>query len=115
MPANLDTPIDIQSGPSTTSEISILEIVIRPYEDVTLAIAQGDGATSHRIPGMFTLDDCDAHEETIGGRVFTVAAGDYFSDAIASAPVGATMFDAVKAGCYSALMAKYPDLQGNVT
>lgn len=120
MPANLDAPIDIIGPPSNTAEISIQELVIRPPVgdqpgSVGLALMQGDGVTAHRIPGIFTVDDCDAHTETVGGRQFVVDAGTYFSDMAAGAPSGASMFEAVKLGAYAGLMAKYTDLAGNVT
>ena len=120
MPANLDTPIQIQSGPSTTAEVSIVELVINPPNgdtpgSVTLALAQGDGITRNRIPGLFSIVDTPADiVETIGGRSFPVAAGNYFSD-IASAPAtSGTVFESVKAAAYSSLQSRYPALSGPV-
>ena len=121
MPANLDTPIQIKSGPSTTAEISIQEIVICPAAgstpgSISMVIAQGEGATANRIPGIFVVDDCKAHTETIGDRVFDIAEGDYFSDAASAAPdpTATSMLMAVKIGAYNSLMAKYTALQGNI-
>jgi hypothetical protein len=122
MPAELTNPISIHTGaPSVTSEISIKEIVIRPPGvepgGINLVIAQGDGESSYRIPGSFLIADNDdpTRKEQIAGKQFDIPVGNFFTDAAGAAPSGATMFDAVKDGCYAALMARYPDLAGNVT
>ena len=114
MPANLTSPINVIGPPSSTSEISILEIVIRPEENVSVAIAQGSGASAHRVPGMFTIEDCEAHTQSHGGRDFVVTAGNHFTDMVAAAPIGASNGEVVKSGVYSALMNMFPDLQGAV-
>ena len=122
MPANLDNPISIHTGaPSTTSEISIKEIVIRPPGTepggISLVIAQGDGESSYRIPGSFLIaDNTDpTRKEQIAGRQFSIGVGSFFSDAASAAPDGATMFDCVKNACYTALFNRYPELQGDIS
>ena len=122
MPANLDNPISIHTGaPSVTSEISIKEIVIRPPGvepgGINLVIAQGDGASSYRIPGSFLIaDNSDpTRKEVIAGHQFDIPVGNFFTDVAASAPTGGSQFDSIKAACYSALMARYPSLSGSVS
>ena len=123
MPSELDNPITIVTGaPVETSQISIKELAIVPPGGpenpgfVRLVIAQGDGVTSHRIPGTFRLvDDVFATSEVIGGKVFEVAPGNYYSDACSAAPVGASNLEAIKAACYAALAARYPALSGSVS
>jgi len=123
MPAELTSPINIHTGaPNTTSEISIDEIQIRvPKGDIaggiSLVISQGSGDSAYRIPGSFLIADNEDStlQESIAGKIFHIPVGDFFTDATAAAPSGASMFEAVKAGCYAALMARYPSLAGNVT
>ena len=123
MPAHLDTPISINTGaPSVTSEISIKEIVIRPPSGdepgtITLVIAQGDGPPAYRIPSSFLIADNNdpTRREQIAGRQFLIPVGLFFSDIAASSPTGSSQVDSIKAACYSALMARYPDLAGSVS
>ena len=115
--------MSLHSGaPSTLSEISITEIVIRiPKGDmpggISMNISQGSGESSYRIPGSFLISDNsdETLKEQIAGRQFDIPVGSFFTDAASSAPDGATMFDAVKNACYSALMARYPELDGSVS
>ena len=123
MPANLSSPMSIHSGaPSTTSEISIDEIVIRPPKGdipggITLVISQGSGDTAYRIPGSFVISDCDDEtlRESIAGKIFDIPVGSHFTDAASAAPDGATMFECVKNACYTALFNRYPELQGDIS
>jgi len=123
MPSNLTVPIEINTGaPNVTSEISIHEIVIRPPKgdiqgNISLVIAQGSGDSAYRIPGTFSISDStdETAQEYIAGKIFSIPVGAHFTDAASASPDGVNMFECVKNACYSALMTRYPDLDGSVS
>ena len=117
MPLTLDTAIDVQ----TTDVMSVGEIQVGKIEiddldfKISFVVYYVTGEQAGQIIGKFTIVDLTEETEIdVGGKVFTVSPGNYFTDICAAAPVGASNYVVIKNACYAVLGTMY-GLTGTIT